>query len=232
MARKIKKTDQTKPWNRRASTDKPYRLESRNIISKRFLIVCEGVNTEPCYFQSFPVQTAEVKTFGLGRSKMSLVEYVIDLVGQEPKKDPDQEVWIVFDMDLNHLKDFTLQQKDFNDAVRLAKANRFQVAYSNDAFELWFLLHYQLLESALTRLEYYERLSKLWGISYDRQGKGVPFCRSVYNRLLEDQSASQETAIRNAERLFQQKAEVLPSEQNPCTTVYQLVKELNKYLRK
>ncbi len=231
MAKKIKKTDQTKAWNRRTSTAVAYKLGSRSTISKRFLIVCEGENTEPCYFQSFPVQTAEVKTFGMGRSKTSLVEYVIDLVNQD-QNDPDREVWIVFDMDFNHLKEESLQKKDFNDAVRLAKTNRFQVAYSNDAFELWFLLHYQLLESALTRLEYYERLSKLWGISYERQGKGVQFCRSVYQRLLEDQNASQESAIRNAERLHQQKAQIPPADQNPCTTIYQLVTELNKYLKK
>lgn len=231
MAKRTKKTDQTKAWNRRTSTAVAYKLGSRTVFTKRFLIVCEGKNTEPCYFQSFPVQTAEVKTFGMGRSKTSLVEYVINLVSQE-NDDPDREVWIVFDMDFNQLKDATLQRKDFNDAIRLAKTNGFQVAYSNDAFELWFLLHYQLLESTLTRMEYYERISQLWGISYERQGKGTLFCRSVYQRLLEDESASQVTAIRNAERLHLEKAKVPPADQNPCTTVYQLVAELNKYLKK
>ena len=81
-------------------------------------------------------------------------------------------------------------------------------------------------------MEYYERISQLWGISYERQGKGTLFCRSVYQRLLEDESASQVTAIRNAERLHLEKAKVPPADQNPCTTVYQLVAELNKYLKK
>src|SRR5690606_472230 len=89
MARKIKKKDQTKPWSRRTSTARPYKLESRSIISKRFLIVCEGENTEPCYFRSFPVQTAEVKAFGMGRSKTSLVQSVIALAKEEPH-DPDR----------------------------------------------------------------------------------------------------------------------------------------------
>lgn len=232
MARKIKKTDQTKPWNRRTSTLTPYRLESRNIISKRFLIICEGENTEPCYFQSFPVQTAEVRALGLGRSKMSLVESVIELVKQEPYGGPDQEVWIVFDMDANNLQEVSMQRKDFNDAVHLAKKNRFQVAYSNDAFELWFLLHYQLLEVALTRSQYYERISQLWRLSYEREGKGKKFSQSVYQQLLGDPKASQESAIRNAERLHKQMNHLPPADQNPCTTVYLLVQELNKYLKK
>ncbi|MBL7806586.1 MAG: RloB domain-containing protein [Saprospiraceae bacterium] len=230
MARKTKKTDQTKPWNRRSGAASAYKLASREIINKRFLIVCEGKNTEPCYFQSFPVQTAEVKTYGLGRSKMSLVEYAIQLVNQEPQK--DQEVWIVFDMDVNHLKDMALQRKDFNDAVHLAREHKFQVAYSNDAFELWFLLHYQLLESALTRLQYYERISQHWGLSYERECKGQKFSQSVYHRLLNDPNSSQENAIRNAERLHKQSEHLTPADQNPCTTVYMLVQELNKYLKK
>jgi hypothetical protein len=231
MAKSTKKTDQTKAWNLRTSTAPAYKLESRKVYSKRFLIVCEGLNTEPCYFQSFPVQTAEIKAFGLGRSKTSLVESVIAFVKEETH-DPDRDVWIVFDMDFNHLKDPSLQRNDFNEAIRLAKKNGFHIAYSNDSFELWFLLHYQLLESALTRVEYYERISQLWGLSYERDGKGVKFCRSVYQRLLEDPNSSQASAIRHAERLHQHQTNSHPAEQNPCTTVYQLVKELNKFLKK
>lgn len=54
-------------------------------------------------------------------------------------------------MDLDPLKDKSLQQNDFNRAIVLAQEKGFKVAYSNDAFELWFILHYQLLEAQLTR---------------------------------------------------------------------------------
>ena len=230
MAKNTKKTDQNKAWNRRTSGEGPS-VESRAAYTKRFLIICEGVNTEPCYFKCFPVATAQVEAFGLGRSKTSLVEQVVELVDQE-KPDPEREVWIVFDMDFDKEKDAAMQRADFNQAVRLAENQGFRVAYSNDAFELWFVLHYQLLESALTRAEYYESLSKHWEMSYERQGKGAQFCREVYQRLLNDPKSNQASAIRHAERLFQQQADNQPAEQNPCTTVYQLVAELNKHLRK
>jgi len=230
MAKHIKKTDQNKAWNRRSSTARAYNMESRAVHDKRFLIICEGENTEPQYFKSFPVLSAKIEAFGMGRSKTSLVEQAIDFVSQG-EYDPNQEVWIVFDMDVNPLKELALQRNDFNEAVRLAQSKGYHVAYSNDAFELWFLLHYQLLESALTRVEYYERISQLWGLSYERHGKGIQFCRGVYNRMLEDPTASQEAAIRHAERLHQQQVDLPASNQNPCTTVYQLEKSLNEHLR-
>ena len=222
-----KKTDQNKPWNRRQSQSKVYALESRAANTRRFVIYCEGTNTEPCYFESFPVATAEVVTFGLGRSKTSLVERVIGLVAQE-EPDPEREIWIVFDMDTDPQKDRTLQRNDFERAIHLANTQGFWVAYSNDSFELWLLLHYQFLEAALTRVEFYQILGEHWSMSYERDGKGRQFCRSVYQRLLSNQA----TAIRHAERLHQQQAAHQPADQNPCTTVYQLVSELNKYLKK
>ncbi|MBL7797524.1 MAG: RloB domain-containing protein [Saprospiraceae bacterium] len=231
MAKHVKKTDQNKAWNRRTGNARAYDLESRAANAKRFLIICEGVNTEPCYFKSFPVQTAQVEAFGIGRSKTSLVEHAIEWVQQKPP-DSEREVWVVFDMDFDPSEDATLQRNDFNEAIRLAKDNRFRVAYSNDAFELWFVLHYQFLEAALDRAAYYNLLGNHWGMSYERDCKGLQFCRAIYQRLLSDPNADQQAAIRHAERLFAQHAGYLPAVQNPCTTVFQLVVELNKYLKK
>ncbi len=230
MTKNVKKTDQNKAWNRRTDRTKAYALESRAANAKRFLIICEGENTEPYYFKSFPVATAEVEAFGTGRSKTSLVEQAIEWVSQE-SPDPEREVWIVFDMDYDHRKDESMQRNDFNQAIRLAEANGFRVAYSNDAFELWFVLHYQLLESALTRVEYYQQIGRHWNLSYERDGKGVQFCRRIYKRLHEDERSSQASAIRYAELLHERHAPKQPADRNPCTTVYQLVKELNKYLK-
>jgi hypothetical protein len=103
MAKYVKKTDQNKAWNKRTGGAIAYKLGSRTANIKRFLIICEGENTEPYYFKSFPVLTAEVEAFGIGRSKTSLVEQAIDCVSQEAH-DPEREVWIVFDMDFDPAK--------------------------------------------------------------------------------------------------------------------------------
>ena len=80
----------------------------------------------------------------------------------------------------------------------------------------------------MTRVEYYQKISEHWNMSYERHGKGQEFCRGIYQNLLEYQNA----AIRHAERLFDQQVGIQPADQNPCTTVYQLVEELNKFLKK
>jgi len=230
MAKHVKKTDQDKAWNKRTATSKAYAINSKEANVKRFLIICEGENTEPCYFRAFPVATAEVETYGMGRSKTSLVTYVMELVRME-KYDPEREIWIVFDMDVDFMAESSLQKEDFNQAVTLAEKQGFKVAYSNDAFELWFVLHYQLIEQALTRMEYYKLISNHWSISYERMGKNMRFCRDIYDRLEHDGKASQQNAIRHAERLFEAHAHLPPSSKNPCTTVFVLVNELNKYLK-
>ena len=172
-----------------------------------------------------------MECFGTSRSKTSLVQEAQKRVSQE-KPDPNREIWVVFDLDIEPLKEGSVQKNDFNQAILLAQKHGFKVAYSNDAFELWFILHYQYLESALTRVEYYERLGQLWGISYERNGKGLHFCRGIYQKLLDDPKASLDDALRNAERLHLQNDCILPADQNPCTTVYQLVAELIKHLKK
>ena len=62
---------------------------------------------------------------------------------QEIVKNEDftfDEVWCVFDMDVqNSDKDFA----NFDNSIDRAKSLGYNVAYSNDCFELWLLLHYK-----------------------------------------------------------------------------------------
>lgn len=109
-----------------------------------------------------------------------------------------------------------------------------KTAWSNDAFELWFVLHYQNLDSALTRNELYPILKEKWKlVSFSNEAKTVDFCVGHYDRHKEDvHGASQKLAIRRARTLHDAyKAEQNYADQIPCTTVYLLVEELNKNLK-
>lgn len=106
------------------------------------------------------------------------------------------------------------------------------MAYSNDSFELWFLLHYQFIESQLTRVHYYQKLSELWSCNYEQEGKKQVFCKQIFHRLEADSRADIYRAIRNARKLFEKQSDLLPADQNPSTKVYELVEELLKYSRK
>ncbi len=226
----IKPTDRKKPWAIRQQIEKrPVRdLSIRNL----FRIYCEGENTEPEYFKSFPVNTeTKVEAIGLARSKTSLVEKTIEILTREQmligmsEYDEDRQLWVVFDYDKRADVD---EAKDFNNAIELAIRNNIKVAYSNDSFELWFVLHYQYQTSAITRNEYYNILSKRLGIDYEEDGKSKDFAQSLYYILLD----KEQVAIQNAKRLHESKKSDTYSNQNPCTTVYLLVEELNKCIKK
>lgn len=226
----IKKTDRKKAWAKRHLTTKRERRERK--IHNLFRIYCEGENTEPEYFKSFPVNTeTQVFALGLGRSRTSLVEKVIELLEKDEflkgqtNYDEDRQLWCVFDFDIRGEEG---EREDFNNAISLAHNHDLKVAYSNDAFELWLVLHYQYQESALTRHEYYKILTKQFGINYEKYGKTKEFAQSLYLLLL----PNQEEAIQNAIRLHDTQRDKIYCDQNPCTTVYELVMALNECIKK
>jgi len=177
--------------------------------NQTFLIVCEGKNTEPLYFNSFkvPKDVKKVNAVGLGRNTVSLVKEAIKL---KDKNDYDQ-VWVVFDVE-----DYV--PLDVNAALALAKDNSIRVACSNEAFEIWFLLHFNYYNTAISRSQYPDLLTRNTGIEYD---KGC----DMYARLV----PLQEQAIRNAKRLLAEYDPYDPSRCNPSTTVHKLVEELNRF---
>lgn len=186
-------------------------------IKQSFLIVCEGEKTEPDYFKAFRMTAATVKAVGQAMNTMTLVSKAISIreADQKRKKVYDQ-CWVVFDKD-----DFPA--KDFNQAIQFAEKNGFRVAYSNQAFEYWFLLHYNLYTGAIHRNQYKDMLTKLTGIPYSKsEGYGAV----MYNLLL----SRQQQAINNAETVLAEISHGNPAEEESSTTVQRLVIELNKFL--
>lgn len=209
-------------------SEDPYKEETQESI-KSFLIICEGQNTEPSYFRSFPVPSKLVKIEGGCNSKNSLVDYAVEQMKKEDNQ--GREVWCVYDFDLEPGEKQT-QPQDFNSSIAKAEANGIKVAWSNDAFELWFVLHYQKLEGQQTREQLYAILKEKWKLeSFHNEAKRVQFCKEMYDRIGGSKSKSQELAIRRARELhefFQPRTDY--SNHRSCTTVYLLVEELNKYL--
>ncbi|MGM9792389.1 MAG: RloB family protein [Candidatus Cryptobacteroides sp.] len=150
---------------------------------KSFLIICEGENMEPDYFNAFRLTSATVKAVGKGLGTMSLVR----------------------------------------EAISFAEENGFNVAYSNQSFELWFILHFNLLVNPIERSKYVKQLSKYLGIPYTKQSG---FAKRMYEML----KPLENKAIENAHILIDRHIELKPSEANPSTTVHKLVCSLNKFL--
>ena len=227
---KAKKVGQEEPSWKKKSFNSIRQLQTRN-IKNTFLIYCEGENTEPAYFDSFPVTTeTKVEAIGLARSRMALIKKVIDLVGKIKDRDENEQIWCVFDRDLGRnksLEEINEENQDFNNAVFLAERKGIKVAYSNDSFELWFVIHQQYIEAAMHRDQYFEILSKTFGFNYEKAGKEKDFAKKIYATL----QNQQKTAIEFAKKLNEKHKDLPTCDRNPCTTVHLLVEELNKCLR-
>ena len=178
-------------------------------VKQRFLIVCEGEKTEPNYFRSFRVPKNVIDVHGVGETPSRLVQSAIELKNQ----DEYDQIWCVFDRD-----DWSIS--DFNNAIKSAKKEGFGVAYSNEAFELWYLLHFEFLSTGIPRSDYILKLTSLLGHKYKKNSE------TIYDELLEKQS----TAIKNAENLVKEYIPHGPSRDNPSTAVHLLIKELNKFI--
>ena len=164
----IKKSDQFSSWNKKSSVS-PY-ITNRKKVSRKYLIVCEG-QTEKIYFGSFPITNITVTTKGVGRTKLALVKKAKELA----KEDNYDEIWCVFDMDINYA-DQENQRNDFNSAIKQCQeTKKFNVAYSNDCFELWFYLHFDYTDQQNHRSFYYKKLREFWSINYEEKGKELEY---------------------------------------------------------
>lgn len=208
MAKNVKKNHRTSNLSRPQGT---------RVVKQSFLIVCEGMCTEPDYFRAFRMTTATIKAVGQGMNTISLVNKAISIRDTDIKKKRIyDQCWVVFDKD-----DFPAS--DFNQAIALAERNGFRVAYSNQAFEYWFLLHFNLYRGPIHRNSYANMLTKLTDLTYSKvEGFGT----KLYNRLLH----LQPQAIKNATAVIKETSQGNPAMEESSTTVHQLVTELNKYI--
>lgn len=187
----------------------PRKMDTRP-PQKVFLIVCEGAKTEPNYFRGFKVAGDVLDVRGIGDNTLSLVERAAALKEQGEY----DQTWCVSDRDW-------FEPDRFNRALDLARRQGMRVAYSNEAFELWYLLHFAYHDAATARADYGDRLTRHLGSRYAKNREDI-------FDLLE---ARQPEAVRNAERLMAQYPYPNPEQDNPSTTVHLLVAELNRYRR-
>ena len=206
-----------KPWNSNKNKNKR-EINKRNI--RKILIVCEGEKTEPNYFKNFPLdkEIIDVDIEETGMNTLSLVKYAIELRDKaELDKNPYIEVWCVFDED-------NTPHGNFDNAISCAN-NRIKVAWSNEAFELWYILHFEYLQSAITRHRYCSKLTEILKNKCNKK-KYEKNSTEMYSIL----KSRQKDAIENAKKLCRIHIDIPPSKCKPCTTVYMLVERLNEFI--
>jgi len=199
--------------------------DDKRFVHCRVLIVCEGEKTEPNYFRSFELMknhsdlVFELAFDGGGINTMAVVNKAVELKEEaEQRGKPYDAVWAVFDKD-------NFPDQDFDNAINKAEQNGIGCAWSNEAFELWFVYHFDNRTTHMSREEYQSVIVnriKMCDKSYTKYRKNDPLMRQ---RLLEC-GGSEELAIRYAKAQCQVFQDKCFHKHNPATTVYKLVELL------
>lgn len=191
-------------------------------VRQRFLIVCEGKETEPNYFKALTkdIKSIQCDIRGKGKNTIYLVEEAVKL----KEKNNYDKVWVVFDKD-------SFPPEHFNNAITKAESNGIECAWSNEAFELWFLYHFKNVGRYLSRNECEKELSCAVNNSekYKKDNKNKEYeyqKKDEKNFSIMTSYGSQENAIKWAEKQSEKFTDKDYATHNPCTMVFRLVKQL------
>lgn len=188
----------------------------------RILIVCEGEKTEPNYFRSFGRINRggivyDIECNGGKINTIQVVNKAIELRDKAINENkPYDSVWAVFDRD-------SFSAKNFNAAIQKAESNNIHCAWSNEAFELWYIFHFANRITSMSRKEYQNAITDF--ISKNKKGysyrKNDPNMHSYLN-----QYGNESQAIKFAETQAKSFNHMRFAEHEPSTWVYRLVRLL------
>ena len=209
------------------------------------LIVCEDQNTEPAYFKQFenlfegllPEETIYVKRVGTGRNSLGVVKEAIDerlRVYEDNNHRTIDETWVVFDKD--DLDQTPGNRINFESAFALAEKEGINVAYSNECFELWLVLHFVDIDPSLpiSRNEIYKKLGESVNASLPEGEVPFDYVHGSANVVDYVSWYGDEVAAMTRASALQSYHESLahtPIDSNPVTYVNRLVKSLRAWYR-
>lgn len=190
-----------------------------------YFIGTEGIKTEVFYFQAIAnylvsnyeeyrgrIEVPNLTIEGMGTSNFRIVKDTEEYLRNDPRL--FENVWVLFDKD-------DVPDDYFDNSIKQAEKLGFKVAWSNDSFELWLLLHFEYMQSSISRDQYKEKLGNyLKEIGIEKYEKNSL-------EIMEFILRRRDTAIKNAARLEgNHSQDIPPSKRNPCTIVHHLVEDL------
>lgn len=175
-----------------------YRREPK----RRFVLVCEGKNTEPAYFAAlsrvWSSALIEVKTIAAVGVPYTVACSAVDwaqslgLAARSRKAldsfEEGDEVWAVFDRD---------EHPRFDEAVALCQEQGVGVARSNPCFELWLIMHDEDFDKPDGRHAVQAHLQKLRP-EYDKKGPKKPDSSALVAKVEEAEARAKAQLLRRA----------------------------------
>lgn len=205
------------------------RRDKRKLIQPEYhLIVTEGTDTEPAYFEAIKATInekyrgrIEIDISGKGDNTVSLFKKAKKMAEDSPNQ--YRHVWVVFDTDdfpAEHIDEVSRLCQEASDDEEIT----YHAIWSNQCIELWFLLHFSYFQSDIHRSEYWPKLTKcLTAIAAGAYRKNRTDMFVILRPYMD-------TAIMNAKKLEENNRGKLASQAAPGTRVYELVEKLKVYL--
>lgn len=218
-----------------------------------FIIFCEDEISEYYYFKWFETELIKVNVIRKQKSMLTNLRKAITFCtdsgilinnGENYKLGEDGiELWCVYDRDAES-NPIEIAEKDneFNLSINLAGQNDLNVAWSNDAFELWILLHLMDVDSNIEdskkRAFYYDSLTDYFKNKEDPNidlKKAIAHASFCYKKDLKSKNnfinivrsgilPNTYTAIERSLTLLAIHTTTLNHyDKKPCTTVHNLV---------
>ncbi len=162
------------PWEYKSNDD-------REIDSlPTYLIFCEDENSEPDYIKYFETPLIKINLIR-GQKSMNdnltrTIKYCLDnnimkyIDSELTRINNDIIIWSVYDRDKNHqiesYDNIYPSDIEFNTSIEKAEKYNINTAWSNDAFELWILLHFESIDTenfeVKSRDYYYNQLTNIF----------------------------------------------------------------------
>ena len=182
-------------------------------------IICEGKETETLYFKHFRTRNCLVDVVPISskpKAAEHLVKHAKALISQSDyyPKDGDQ-LWCVFDRDDN-------TDEELLAATEWAENHGYKIAYSNPAFEYWYLLHFEKRNGYLRDCDSVIEILKNKGYL-----AGYEKSTDVFAQLKDHQQEAVQRAEERTARLENDHVTLVSRDSNPVTTVHKLVEFLN-----
>lgn len=206
--------------------NKEFKRKIRKQAPTNYLIVCEGKQTEPNYFNGLKQEINKkygtkvdllipnIEIRGTGKNTKDLVNYTKKYVNHSNKI--YGEIWVVFDKD-------DYNDKQFDEAIKNCEYN---VAWSNPNFELWLLSHLKKIDRYISKENILDELEK----EFNKQGLGhyKKNDEKIFEKITKNNKI--QVAIKNCECMEKLNKKGLPHERNPMTIVYKIINELAQYI--
>jgi len=208
------------------------KTDIKNQRKGTWLIVTEGEKTEPNYFEEAikdfnnglnEDDKIKLDIMGQGMNTLSLAksaeEFVYEVDKYRNKTPIYSKVFVAFAKD-------SFNDTLFDEAIKFCENQGWIPLWSNEAFELWFMLHFYYNDAALSRNLYKEKIEEYFkanGLKYKYKKND----KDIYSLL--KQYGSLEKALERARKLhLEDHKNDKPSESNCCTTVYKFFEDLDE----